>query len=69
MDACEVGRALSFDFHLALKSDLTTMETALKRLMDLIRRLPCAAGDLDDVELALREAIANSIVQGNRQDP
>jgi hypothetical protein len=45
------------------------METALKRLMDLIRRLPCAAGDLDDVELALREAIANSIVQGNRQDP
>ena len=45
------------------------LERAVEHIMELVRRLPCTSVDLDDVELALHEALANAVVHGNRQDP
>src|SRR5262249_33309958 len=45
------------------------LERAVEHIMELVRRLPCTSIDLDDVELALHEALANAVVHGNRQDP
>jgi serine/threonine-protein kinase RsbW len=38
-------------------------------LMDLARDVKCNDEHLEHVELALREALANAIIHGNRQDP
>jgi serine/threonine-protein kinase RsbW len=39
------------------------------RLMRLIEKSRCAPGDEFGVELALREALGNAVVHGNREDP
>jgi serine/threonine-protein kinase RsbW len=45
------------------------LDRAVEQILELVRRLPCASVDLDDVDLALHEALANAVVHGNRQDP
>jgi serine/threonine-protein kinase RsbW len=37
--------------------------------MLLAREMKCNVADLDEIELAMREALANAIIHGNRQDP
>jgi anti-sigma regulatory factor (Ser/Thr protein kinase) len=39
------------------------------RFMRLIEKSRCAPGDEFGVELALREALGNAVVHGNREDP
>jgi len=39
------------------------------RLMRLIERARCVPGKEFDVELALREALGNAVVHGNKEDP
>src|SRR5260370_18496118 len=57
------------DFHSAIKIRIDGMEGAVEHIIELVRRLPCTSVDLDDVELALTEALANAVVHGNRRDP
>ena len=57
------------EFHSEMRIRIDGLERAVEHIMDLVRRLPCASVDLDDVELALHEALANAVVHGNRQDP
>jgi serine/threonine-protein kinase RsbW len=70
MHACEMA-SLSFiaEFHCAIKSRVDMLDTAVEQVMKLVRRTPCAADDLDQVESALSEALANAIVHGNHEDP
>jgi len=42
---------------------------ALDKIMILIRGCRCAREDESDVEIALREALANAIVHGSHEDP
>jgi anti-sigma regulatory factor (Ser/Thr protein kinase) len=60
---------LVVEFHSTVKSRIDALETSVDEIMKSVRQLPCATGDLDDVELALTEALANAIVHGNQQDP
>ena len=57
------------EFHSATRIRIDGLERAVEHIMELVRRLPCTSVDLDDVELALIEALANAVVHGNRQDP
>jgi serine/threonine-protein kinase RsbW len=41
----------------------------VERLMQVVSSLPCALEHLDEVRLALSEALANAIIHGNREDP
>ena len=57
------------EFHSAMRIRMDGLERAVEHIMELVRRLPCTSVDLDDVELALTEALANAVVHGNPQDP
>src|SRR5215467_6713498 len=57
------------EFHNEMRIRIDGLERAVEHIMELVRRLPCASVDLDDVELALHEGLANAVVDGNRQNP
>jgi serine/threonine-protein kinase RsbW len=50
-------------------STFDALENVVDELMDLARDVKCNDEHLEHVELALREALANAIIHGNRQDP
>jgi serine/threonine-protein kinase RsbW len=51
-----------------IPSDVKAILPLVDRLMPLIERSHCVAGDEPAVELALHEALSNAIVHGNRLD-
>ncbi len=60
---------LNLGFHESIDSRRDLLDEATDRIMQSVRALPCAQENLDDVNLALSEAIANAIIHGNREDP
>ena len=56
------------EFHKTMRIRIDGLDRAVEQIMELVRRLPCASVDLDDVDLALHEALANAVVHGNKQD-
>ncbi len=52
-----------------LESRREVVDGAVQDLMSFIRTMPCARKHLDEVELALSEALANAVIHGNREDP
>ena len=55
-------------FEFCISSSVDLLERTVKQIMKVAQTLPHAPGDMDDVDLALTEALANAIVHGNRQD-
>ena len=60
---------LGLRFLETIPSTLEALERVLASLMALARDMKCGNGEMDEVELALREALLNAVVHGNRQDP
>lgn len=52
---------------LTMPSKIEAISPFIDRLMGLIERSHCVPGDPIDVKIALREALANAILHGNRQ--
>lgn len=52
-----------------LTSEVGAISPFVDRLMLLIRKCGCAAEGESDVEIALREALANAIMHGNHENP
>jgi serine/threonine-protein kinase RsbW len=52
-----------------IPSTFDAVESLLGRILTLAREMKCGKRQLVDIELALREALANAVVHGNRQDP
>jgi serine/threonine-protein kinase RsbW len=50
----------------SIPSEVTAISPLVDRLMRLIERSHCSTGEEHDVELALREALSNAVVHGNR---
>jgi serine/threonine-protein kinase RsbW len=59
---------LALRFREAIPSTFEALEEVLENLMALARDVSCQGDHLDEVELALREALANAIIHGNRSD-
>jgi serine/threonine-protein kinase RsbW len=53
----------------SLPSEVAAISPFVDKLMRLIRKCGCAAEGESDVEIALREALANAIVHGNHENP
>jgi serine/threonine-protein kinase RsbW len=53
----------------SLPSKVEAISPFVDRLMRLIRKCGCAAEGESDVEIALREALANAIIHGNHENP
>ena len=53
----------------SLPSEVAAISPFVDKLMRLIRKCGCAAEGESDVEIALREALANAIIHGNHENP
>jgi len=69
---------VNFDFQtdkLALKLRVTmaaernAIDSAVRSIMQVVRKMTCAAGKEEAIELALSEAICNAVVHGAKSDP
>src|SRR5260370_23608473 len=69
--------SLASELHLAgpdaalsitMRSDINAISGAVDWLMTMIQECNCVLGDERDVEIALREALANAVLHGNHQD-
>ena len=52
-----------------LNADPTAISPVVEGIMEMARKLECASGKEFEIETALREALANAIVHGCKQDP
>lgn len=57
-----------FEFSTSIRSDISAISPLVDELMILIKDCHCVAGQEEEVEVALREALANAVLHGNRQD-
>jgi serine/threonine-protein kinase RsbW len=53
---------------ITMRSDIHEISGAVDWVMTLIQKCGCVPGQELDVELALREALANAVLHGNRQN-
>src|SRR6202035_1020094 len=53
----------------SLPSEVAAISPFVDKLMLLIRKCGWAPEDESDVEIALREAIANAVIHGNHENP
>ena len=69
--------SLASELHLAgpdaalsitMRSDINAISGVVDWLMIMIQQCNCVLGDEHDVEIALREALANAVLHGNHQD-
>jgi len=52
-----------------IKADVSGLSEVVDGLMKIVEAMKCACGHERDVELALREALANAIIHGAGNDP
>ncbi len=53
---------------LTMRSEIDAISPLVDRLMPLVRAGHCVSGDDCDVEVALREALANAVLHGKKSD-
>ena len=53
----------------SLPSEVAAISPFVDRLMVLLRKCGCVSQGESDVEIALREALANAIIHGNHEIP
>jgi serine/threonine-protein kinase RsbW len=68
--SCEFeSKKLILRFDATIEGRPDAIEPVVDGVMNLVQAMGCAAGKEMDVETALREALANAIVHGCRNDP
>ena len=53
---------------ITMRSEINAISGAVDWLLAMIHECDCVPGQERDVEIALREALANAVLHGNRQD-
>jgi serine/threonine-protein kinase RsbW len=70
MTRCEFeGKKLVLRLDTTIPADVDAITPVVNGVMNLVQKMQCAAGKELEVETALREALANAIVHGCRNDP
>ena len=59
----------SIELERSLPSNVAAISPFVDRLMLLLKKCGCVAEGESDVEIALREALANAIIHGNHENP
>jgi serine/threonine-protein kinase RsbW len=52
-----------------LAAERKAVDPVVRSVMEIVRKMQCAAGKEDDIEVALNEALANAVVHGAKEDP
>lgn len=69
-DPCPLKRdKLVSSFCATIPSALPALEEVVEKALAAVKTMPCAPEEVDAVELALREALANAILHGNEGHP
>ena len=58
-----------FELEHSLPSEVAAISPFVDRLMLLLKKCGCVAEGESDVDIALREALANAIIHGNHENP
>ena len=70
MTRCEFdSRELLVQADLTLAADVNAISPMVERVMRIVTQMGCAAGREFEIELALREALANAVEHGSGNDP
>lgn len=56
-------------FDAIIPARVSAIDDAMNRIMTAIRQAGCASGIESDIDLAVREALANAVTHGSRGDP
>jgi|HubBroStandDraft_6_1064221.scaffolds.fasta_scaffold00190_8 serine/threonine-protein kinase RsbW len=56
-------------FELSMPSEISAISPFVDDFMERMKEYTCFHGDASDIEVALREAIANAVLHGNKEDP
>ena len=67
VQTCGTGRCLEIEAR--MPSEVQAISPLVDRLIRLIAESHCVSGEECSVELALREALNNAVLHGNRLDP
>jgi serine/threonine-protein kinase RsbW len=68
-DASPNGQSSKAHFEVSLSADVSAISPVVGWVMRLVGELDYAAGKEFEIEMALREALANAIVHGCKADP
>lgn len=67
---CEFdSRELLVQADMTLAADVNAISPMVERVMRIVTQMGCAAGREFEIELALREALANAVEHGSSNDP
>ncbi len=67
---CEFdSKRLILHLNLAIPADVKRIDPVVEKIMWVVSQIHCGDGKEFEVETALREALANAIVHGCREDP
>jgi serine/threonine-protein kinase RsbW len=61
--------ALCLELERSLPSEVAAISPFVDKLMILLRKCGCVPEGESDIEIALREALANAIIHGNKENP
>lgn len=56
-------------FELSMPSEISAISPFVDEFIGRMKQYTCFHGNADDIEVALREAIANAVLHGNHEDP
>lgn len=68
-DIAENGHPSSMHFEVTLPADITSISPVVGWVMRLVGELEKAKGKEFEIEMALREALANAVLHGCKADP
>jgi len=54
---------------LTLPADVNEIDPVVERIMGIVSNMECGSGKEFEIETALREALANAVVHGCKEDP
>jgi serine/threonine-protein kinase RsbW len=63
------GRLSPLHFEVALPADVNAISPVVEAVLRLVEQLAYAAGKEFEIEMALREALANAVLHGCKGDP
>ncbi|HYM09984.1 MAG TPA: ATP-binding protein [Bryobacterales bacterium] len=70
MEECEFDASnLTLKFREVVPSRMDLAAAAIERIMQVVHSMPCAQENLEEVALALTEAISNAVIHGNHENP
>lgn len=69
MPQCDFhAQELTLKLNMSIDADVANIAPVVTEVMGMVREMKCAAGQEFEVEMALREALANAIIHGAKHD-